>query len=360
MKYIRKIGFLIKNSHLQTRKEPYGYSQPMIIVSVYQCHIDDFNKENPVFSVIRANIHIKKIVQTFYQNGILSFIDKDNDLFLFDTTRNTKVYIRNLTELQEKYGAINGITSLYDDIIIAFRENGLIKLDASSHYKENRIESDIRIFTIYKDAVQDIIWVATDGQGVMACTKKQSLATHLMFNQLQNKISRQVRSIHTDDKGNLWFGTKGDGLVRIADYIDGMDKKNFLESTYVYFPGAKEHINNYNRGEADFQIFSIVPSNSMDGFWIGGADNPGLSYYNYEKDKVFPVHGNTSLLQWVHQIYEENDTTLWMTTSGNGLVKANIRRKNNQIVVDSVRAFVFPHDERENNNFSLYYRRMIQ
>jgi len=319
--------------------------------SVYQCHIDNFNKENPVFSVMRANIHIKKIVQTFYQNGILSFIDKDNDLFLFDTTRNTKVFIRNIAGLLQTYGNINGITSFYDDIVIAFRENGLIKLDASSHYKENRIESDIRIFSMCKDAVQDIIWVGTDGQGVMACTKKQSLGTHLMYNQLQNKISRQVRSIYTDDKGDLWFGTKGDGLVRIKGYIDAVNKGSLLESAYVYFPGVKKRITDYDRGVMDSQIFSIIPSRYMNGFWMGGAENPGLSYYDYAKDQVFPVLGNTSLLQRVHQIYEENDTTLWMTTSGNGLCKVDISRKNDQIIADTIRQFVFHAEEREINDF---------
>ena len=51
------------------------------------------------------------------------------------------------------------------------------------------------------------------------------MAVQLMFSQLQNKITRQVRSIYTDTLENLWFGTKGDGLVkeRVFKIISVMD-----------------------------------------------------------------------------------------------------------------------------------------
>ena len=48
--------------------------------------------------------------------------------------------------------------------------------------------------------------------------KKYSIATNLMLNQLSSNLSRQVRSVMTDNSGGLWFGTKGDGLLHIPDY----------------------------------------------------------------------------------------------------------------------------------------------
>ena len=319
--------------------------------SVYRCHVDDFSQENPNFSTIRTNIHQKRIEYTFYQNGILSFIDKDNDLFLFDIMRNTKVYIRNVEELVRKYGAIKGIISFYDDIVIAFIRNGLIKLDAASRYSESVIDRNIRIFSVYKDPVQDIIWVGTDGQGVMVYSKKHSLSTHLMFSHLQNKIIRQVRSIHTDDKGNLWFGTKGDGLVRIKDYTGNVNGKFPLHAISVYFPGVKKDILDYNRELTEFQVFGIIPSRYMDGFWIGSAENPGLSYYDYKKDRVTPITGDTKLLQRVHRVYEENESTLWLTTSGCGVCKVILGEKDGKIVANSVQQFIFRDGQKEINDF---------
>lgn len=319
--------------------------------SVYRCHVDDFNKKNPVFSTVRTNIHQKKIEYTFYQNGILSFIDRDNDLFLFDIMRNTKVYIRNVEELIHKYGKIKGIISFYDDIVIAFIQNGLVKLDAATRYSESVIDRSIRIFSVYKDPVQDIIWVGTDGRGVMIYSKKHSLATHLMFSRLQNKIIRQVRSIYTDDRGNLWFGTKGDGLAKVEGYAQNAVNKFPLHSVSLYFPGIKKNIQNYNRELTEFQIFGIIPSRYRDGLWIGSAEDPGLSYYDYKKDEVIPIAGDTKILQRVHRVYEENDTTLWLTTSGSGVCKVNLGIVGGTIIADSIRQFIFKHGQKEINDF---------
>lgn len=319
--------------------------------SIYRCHIDDFKKEEPSFSTIRANIHQKKIEYTSYQNGILSFIDKDKDLFLFDVTRNTKVYIRNVKELVEKYGKVKGIISFYDDIVIAFVQKGLIKLDAATRYSESVIDRNIRIFSVYKDPAQDIIWVGTDGQGVMAYSKKHSLATHLMFSHLQNKIIRQVRSIYTDSKGNLWFGTKGDGLVRIEGYMKNGTEKFPLQSISIYYPGTKKRIEDYHRELTEFQVFGIIPSRYIDGFWIGSAENPGLSYYDYQKDAVIPVSGDTKVLQRVHRVYEENDTTLWLTTSGCGVCKVILDKTSGKIAAKSVQQFLFKDAQKEINDF---------
>lgn len=45
--------------------------------------------------------------------------------------------------------------------------------------------------------------------------KKYSIATNLMLNRMSPNLSRQVRSILTDEYGGLWFGTKGDGLLHL-------------------------------------------------------------------------------------------------------------------------------------------------
>lgn len=318
--------------------------------TVYKYRISDFDAAEPVFSGIRANIHQKRIIYTFYQEGILSFIDEDNNLFIFDVERNTKVYIRNVAELVQKYGTIIGIVSFYDDILIAFVQNGLVKLEATLQYKDTIVDRSIRIFSIYRDPVQDIIWLGTDGQGAMAYTKKYSLANHIMLSSLQGKLTRQVRSIYTDKDGNLWFGTKGDGLVRINDYT-AMQQGIKPQSVSIYFPGVRQNIQSYTRALTEFQIFGLMPSQYMNGFWIGAADSPGLLYYSYEEDKVKPVKGNTNLLRRVHRIYEENDSVLWITTAGRGLCKTVIRRQKNEIEISGIRQFVFKYGDKEINDF---------
>lgn len=318
--------------------------------TVYKYRIDDFSSANAAFSGIRANIHQKRITYTFYQEGILSFIDEESNLFIFDVERNTKIYIRNVSELVRKYGNIAGIVSFYDDILIAFMQNGLVKLEAASQYKEAIVDRSIRIFSVYRDPVQDIIWLGTDGQGAMAYTKKYTLANNILLSSFQGKLTRQVRSIYTDEEGNLWFGTKGDGLVRIKDYIS-MQQGLQLQSVSVYLPEIRQNIQNYTRALTEFQVFGLMPSQYMHGFWIGAADSPGLLYYSYDEDKVKPVKGNTNLLRRVHRIYEENDSTLWLTTAGRGLCKAVLHQHGSDLEISHVQQFIFKDGNKDISDF---------
>lgn len=273
-----------------------------------------------------SSIHSKRIIFSYYQGGTLNFVDEDYDLFLYDIKKSQKIYIRNVGTLIQRYGRMKGIIVFRDDIVLAFQQNGLIKLDAAARYSESVIDDSFRVFSIYKDPVQDIIWVGTDGQGVFAYSAKKKLANHLMFNQLQNKISRQVRSIYTDTLGNLWFGTKGDGLVKVANYQDNMQNRMDFQDVAIYFPEGKKLLLDYNRRLSEFQVFGISPSRYKNGFWLGSADNPALSFYDYQRDAVYSVKGDISLIQKVHQIYEENDSILWMTTSGSGLCQVVMKQ----------------------------------
>ena len=91
-------------------------------------------------------------------------------------------------------------------------------------------------------------------------------------------------------------------MVRIKDYTGNVNGKFPLHAISVYFPGVKKDILDYNRELTEFQVFGIIPSRYMDGFWIGSAENPGLSYYDYKKDRVTPITGDTKLLQRVHTV----------------------------------------------------------
>lgn len=112
----------------------------------------------------------------------------------------------------QRYGKVVGIVPFYEDIIIAFQTNGLVRLRTSKKYEEEVVDRNVRIYDIFRDPHQNILWVASDGQGAVMYAKKYSIATNLMLSKLSSNLSRQVRSVMTDKYGGLWFGTKGDGL----------------------------------------------------------------------------------------------------------------------------------------------------
>ena len=74
--------------------------------------------------------------------------------------------------------------------------------------------------------------------------KKYSIATNLMLNRMSPNLSRQVRSILTDEYGGLWFGTKGDGLLHLPDYHEAAG--NPLWRAMVYSPGEKQVMSSLN------------------------------------------------------------------------------------------------------------------
>ena len=97
-----------------------------------------------------------------------------------------------------KYGQITGIVPFYEDIVIAFQTNGLIRLRLSQKYAEEIIDQNMRIYGIYNDSRQGVLWVGTDGQGAIMYSKKYSIATNLM---LKVDNDRQIRGTLVWNKG---------------------------------------------------------------------------------------------------------------------------------------------------------------
>jgi len=288
-----------------------------------------------------TNFHPKLIEYIFYQNGVFCFYDSDKDLYVHDISRKSKIYIRNIADMVNKYGSIKGIVPFYEDIIIAFKTNGLIRLRTSRKYEEEIIDQNVRIFSIYNDPRQGILWVGSDGQGVIKYSKKYSIATNLKLNTLSPNLSRQVRSVFTDKYGGLWFGTKGDGLLHIEDYRNGMD----ASKTEIYSATDKQKATSYVKWNTEFQVYNMEQSRYMDGFWVGTGAS-GLLYYSFDDKRLHELSGTfTESIAEVHSIYEESDTVLYLATAGTGFHKLVLDRSNNDIRVKSQKRYHFFYEQ---------------
>lgn len=140
----------------------------------------------------------------------------------------------------------------------------MVRLSASEKYEAEIVDRNIRIYDIYRDVRQGILWIASDGQGAIMYSKKYSIATNLMLSHLSPNLSRQVRSVMTDKYGGLWFGTKGDGLLHIPHYSDGMDPAK----TVVYAPTGKQNISSYIKWDKEFHVYKLKRSRYMDVFGL--------------------------------------------------------------------------------------------
>lgn len=300
-------------------------------------------------SVSTTNFHSKAIEDIFYQNGVFCFVDCDKDLYMYDISRRSKIYIRNLSSLVQKYGVIKGIVPFYDDIIIAFRANGLIRLRTSRKYEEEIVNRNIRIYGLYREPSQGMLWIASDGQGAVVYAKKYSITTNLMLNRMSAELSRQVRSVMTDKYGGLWFGTKGDGLLHLPDYRNATVNKT--SEAMAYSPGKKQRASSYIKLNQEFHVYKLVQSRYMDGFWIG-TGNPGLYYYSFADDAMHQVeYSSGQPVIEIHGIHEENDSVLYAATAGVGFYKIILDKKPGTITVREQKRYHFFHEQQEITTF---------
>lgn len=268
-------------------------------------------------------LHNVPIGKYHVQYNTFSFIDADSNLYLYDVSAKTKVYIRNISDLMDKYGKIENVVSFQGDVIIAFHLNGLIRLNASEEYKEEVIDRSVRIFSMVKDRYNDIVWVGTDGQGVLMLTKNTSIAKTLELTQLSPLLKRQVRSISTDRHGGLWIGTKGDGLIHIPDYDVNWNRKEAVE---LYSTTSRQSLSDYIPWNHDNRVFSINESRFHDGMWIGGTNANVLFFYSFPKARMIEVEGFDTKQNTVEVkgVYEEDPSTLWLSVNMLGLVRLKI------------------------------------
>ena len=138
--------------------------------------------------------------------------------------------------------------------MVAFQTNGLIRLRMSQKYAEEVVNRNIRIFAIYNDPRQGVLWIGSDGQGAIMYSRKYSIATNVMLNSPSPNLSRQVRSVLTDKYGGLWFGTKGDGLLHIRNCRDGVQVAN----VEIYSPDGKQNVTSYVKLDREFQVYAMT------------------------------------------------------------------------------------------------------
>lgn len=320
---------------------------------IHQYSIGSFDGDSTgvSLSVSVNKFHPKGIKNIFYQNGIFCFIDSDKDLYMYDISRKSKIYIRNLMSLEDKYGKIAGITPFFDDVIVAFLGNGLIRLRSADKYEETVVDRNIRIYSTYWEPRHGLLWVASDGQGAVIYAKKYTMANNWLLNDLSSGLSRQVRSIFTDKYGGLWFGTKGDGLVHLPYYQNYLSQASPMAK--VYSCSGVQSLGNYVKWDREFHVFKMLQSRYMDGFWIG-AGKPGLHYYSFKDDKVHYVpisEGEEEPVSDIHDIYEFNDTTLFVVSGVQGFYRINLQKAASGIGVYRQKHYRFFYEQQEINMF---------
>lgn len=161
------------------------------------------------------------------------------------------------------------------------------------------------VFSIYK-GTQNILWAGTDGKGIYQFFENSRFINSPKL----PKIESPIRAILQDDK-TIWVGSKGNGLscYRMVN-----------EDSMIY-------TNNYNLGPGRSynSVFSLCKS--LDGKLLIGTDGYGLPYIENGllKRMKFIHPKDEKAVYSVYTILQENDSTLFVGTSGNGLLRLTIK-----------------------------------
>jgi len=303
-----------------------------------------FNDGKPQFASAGNFNHDSPVRYAFEDNGRIYFIDSNDFLYETDGVNGKKSFIINLKKEIEKRGIVSSVIKDKDDYLAAFQTNGLIRLrntpENELKYRVEPIDIFCGVFSLYKDDVQDILWIGTDGQGVYMYTHDSFSIRTTTFEHLQSSIQKPVRALFMDKERNLWIGTKDDGILMIEHYNNG----NELDSKYIH------RITTGNSVLANNSVYAFGKS-KRNLLWIGG-DGPGLNYYSFKDKKVKRLASRSpEPVIYVHSICEVNDSTLWLASVGAGIFKLILGGSEDEPFIKSIKRFTFMKDEMSYNYF---------
>ena len=254
-------------------------------------------------------------------------ISADGKLFKVDGINGKTQLISEIKSDLLKTDQITGIIADEKGCFISFMQNGVMR---HTYGKKNLEKTEIHcgVFSMIPDKLQPIVWIGTDCNGLIRWSDKATDISCITFDNLPYSIEMPIRSICLDRKGNLWIGTKGDGLYRIRDFSP---KGAFNQNNTDRFTTENSAMRNN-------AVYAIKESKE-DFLWIGG-EGAGLYCYSYQTGRVEPVKGSEGFSR-VHDLLETDGSTLWVATDERGCYKCRFRTENGVPVITETEELVF-------------------
>ena len=287
--------------------------------------------------------HSEQLLWAFAEEDLVYFIDKTYSLYEYDFGNQQQYFIADLKAEVETRGEVSSIIKQQNDYYIGFKSSGLIVLkymsDQKIKYQMQDTEIHSGIFCLMKDKYQDIVWIGTDGQGVYMYFNDAFSITNTLLDTPVYQINNPVRTVYYDEEQTLWIGTKGGGILRIRNY-----------SPETNAAVSFDRISISNSTLTDNTVYCFAPG-SANRLWIGTEN--GLNYYSYQNKqlKAFTVIADGKKVKYVHSINELNDTTLWVSTVGEGIVKVILDKAGSSPSVKSATRIVLDDGRMASNYF---------
>ena len=248
-------------------------------------------------------------------------------LWLTDINNNTTSLIRD-EGFESLVTALQKVES-EGYVLLGTDDGNIFRLDPQKGYQQYSLleklpdlrDKRVKIWSILYTA-DDLLWVGTDGEGVYQFNSQPKPFYNIAKGNLAHRqINHQiVRAVYEDADGNVWIGTRGNGLNMIPT------------------EGGPTRIFNTENGLSNDAVLSLA-EDMQGNLWIG-LDGPGVDIMNKTSGRIFhfpdDLKGGEELdFGSVYTICVDVFGTVWLGTSGNGVygltidpVKGKFRLRN--------------------------------
>lgn len=177
-------------------------------------------------------------------------------------------------------------------------------------YISDLFSKKVKIWTITETG-DDLLWIGTDGSGVYRYIRKGKPFFNIKKGTSESgSIGHNiVRSIYKDTSGNLWIGTRGDGLNFIS-------AENNQRISY-----------NVTNGLSNNAVLSLT-MDAYSNLWIG-VDGEGIDMLEHSSGRIFHfpedfMNESDQEFGYVYSICIDAFGSMWLGTSGYGIVNMDV------------------------------------
>ncbi|MFT4092747.1 MAG: two-component regulator propeller domain-containing protein, partial [Niabella sp.] len=285
------------------------------------------NTEGMLYSFKIQNNHL---IHTQSLQGIKNCFIANHKLFLAETNKQISIYANDIlihkTVVPDNINAVGYYDHHY---FFAWGEKGFAVYDsafAPSSYMNEVVKeySEIKV-TAFGNNTTGSLWMGTDGNGILKITPRSQTFGTISFANLNIPYNVPVRTFCRNGN-DLWMGTKGKGIIVLKNFNPSLTIHN-TEYTTFSFPG-----------QLDNNAVYALKSSAYNNLIYIGSDALGLGIFNksnnhFYKWKNIEGANNISSFGSVYSIYEDTDSSLWLGTSGYGLIHIKFNVNNAKISI---------------------------
>ena len=288
-----------------------------ILVSAYGLGIfrfDHFENKFAELDIVGIEKNdIKRITNLFSYNSKL-FILCEDSLITIDSKTFKKVESIHLSTLTQTHTISSSEGNWFFEnnkkayLGLSIRNGGLLIINLDNH-EFNLLNSgnvDFRVTSVYASEISGIIWVGTDDGNIYTITSKDDFQPHSIIHKIPRLADKKVKIwciLETSDN-ILWIGTDGEGVFRSV-----LKPKPFFQI------GRGEP----DKRQLNHQIVRSIFEDAEGNLWVGTRGN-GLNYIPYAKGKTQYFNTSNGLSHdAVLSLQIDQGKYLWIGHDGMGI-----------------------------------------